>query len=500
MSKIIESIIQNPGKYKLREHQEAALYLAENKPNYALLWEMGSGKTFSAITITRMRYAQEGRRMRTLILSPLITLSNWKNEWGMFSPYKKETIHVLNQASSKKKAEYLRKNLSSNGTALDIPDVVICNYDGIITPDLAQALMDFNPEVVILDEFHLVKSVKAKRTKVARILSEKAKYKIMLSGTAILNSCSDIFAPWLILDKGETFGDNIYVFQSKYMIDENAKWKGQRNYFPNMVSNKKMTGELHEKIFRKADRKTTNECVDLPPFIEQIIEVDASPEQKKYYNDMMKLHLAFIEEHNGKPQASTANLALTKSLRLQEIAAGYLKLDNGEIVEFKTNPRMDATKELVENIMEEGEKVIIWTNFIKTYDMLSKMLDSIKVKHVMITGQQNIKEKDEAIQSFENDPEVRVVIANSQSAGVGINLIAAKFSIVYSRDFSLANYLQAKARNFRGGSEIHDKIIRYELALSKSIDYITLQALQNKMNLSELIIDRKKLIAEGSLK
>lgn len=499
MSKIIESIIQNPGKYKLRKHQVDMLYFSENKPNVALLWSMGSGKTLGVIAITRMRYAQEGRRLKTLIITPLITLRNWENEIKAGSPYDQKTIHVLNQASSKKKAEYLRKNLSSNGTDLDLPDIVIVNYDGIVTPDLATALHDFNPDVVILDEFHLCKNIKAKRTKVARLLSERAKYKMMLSGTAILNSSSDIFAPWLILDKGQTFGDNIFVFQSKYMTDANASWKGRTGYFPKMINNPKTSGELHEKIFQKADRKTTDECVDLPPFIEQIVEVDASPEQKKYYNDMMKLHLAFIEEHEGKSQAATANLALTKSLRLQEIAAGYLKLDNGDIVEFKNNPRMDAAKELVESIIEQGEKVIIWTNFIYTYTMLSKMLTGMKVKHVMLTGQQSIKEKDDAIYGFENDDTIRVVIANAQSASVGINLIAAKYSIVYSRDFSLANYLQAKARNFRGGSEIHDKIIRYELALSKSIDYITLQALRNKMNLSELIIDRKKLISEGSL-
>lgn len=489
MSNIIQSIVDNPGKYNLREHQIHAMRFAEHRPNVNLYWEVGVGKTGAAISIIRMRYAQEGTRLKTLILSPVVTLSNWKNEFSLFSQYKPETIHVLNQATSKKKADYLRKHLSSNGTDLDIPEIVIVNYDGIITAELAQALIDFAPDIIVCDESHRLKSSKAKRTKVAKILCLKAKYKIMLTGTAILNNAKDVFAPFLLLDKGETFGTNEYVFQAKYMIDENRAWAHRPNHFPKMVTNKAMVPELHNKMFTKSDKKSTEECLDLPDFIQQTVEVDFSPEQKTHYNNLAKLHLTFIEDNKNNVKGLTANLAMTKALRLQQVASGYIQTDDGTIIEFKNNPRMDATEELLETLLDEGEKVILWCSFIHNYRMLEALMVKMKVKYVLLTGEQNTKQKDEAMIAFQHNPEVKVIIANRRAGGIGINLTAAKYSIVYSRNFSLEEEIQSTGRNVRGGSEIHSKIVKYDLCLKNSIDEAVLGALKNKQNISEIIMD-----------
>jgi len=489
MSTIIQSIIDNPGKYRLMSHQVEAVRFSEDKPNVLMLLGVGTGKTGCMISTLRMRYAQEGRRMKTLIICPLVVVGNIYNEFEYFSPYDPKTIHKLNQATSKKKAAYLRKNLSSNGSDLDIPDVVIVNYDSIITPDMAQALIDWGPEIVCFDEVHRLKSHKSKRTKVAKILSKNAKYKIMLSGSFILNGAMDVFAPFHILDNGETFGDNVYVYQSKYMVDKNAAWKGRSNYFPKWETNPKTTDELHEKIFKKSFTKKTSDCIDLPEFIEQIIEVEASPEQKRMYNDMVKLHMAFIQEQGEKPKTATAQLAMTKALRLLQICSGFVTADDGSIVEIKDNPRIKATRELLETIIDEGEKCILWASFIHDYKQLSRMLDDMKIKYVMLTGGQDGKEKDQSIYDFQNDKSVRVVIANRKSASEGITLTKARYSIVFSRNFSLAEEIQSKARNYRKGSEIFSSIIKYDLAMKDSIDFKTLEALKGKKNIADMILD-----------
>jgi SNF2 family DNA or RNA helicase len=486
---IIQSIIDNPGKYKLMEHQKESLYFSENKPNVLLLLAVGTGKTGCMLSILRMRYAQEGRRMKTLIISPLVVVGNIVKEFEYFTPYDPKTIHKLNQSTSKKKAEYMRKNLSSNGIDMDIPDVVVVNYDSLITADMAQAILDWGPEVVCFDEVHRLKSPKSKRTKVAKILSKTAKYKIMLSGSFILNGAMDVFAPFNILDNGETFGDNIYVYQSKYMIDKNAAWKGRTGYFPKWETNPKTTDELHEKIFRKAFTKKTSECIDLPEFIEQVIEVEASPEQKRMYNDMVKLHMAFITENQDKPKTATAQLAMTKALRLLQICSGFITADDGSIVAIKDNPRIKATAELLETIIDEGEKCIIWASFIYDYKQLSEMLEGMKIKYVMLTGGQDGKEKDKAIDDFQNDPSVKVVIANRKSASEGITLTRARYSIVFSRNFSLAEEIQSKARNYRKGSEVFSSVIKYDICMRDSIDFKTLEALKSKKNISDMILD-----------
>jgi len=180
---------------------------------------------------------------------------------------------------------------------------------------------------------------------------------------------------------------------------------------------------------------------------------------------------------------------MTKALRLLQICSGFVTADDGSIVEIKDNPRIKATRELLETIIDEGEKCILWASFIHDYKQLSRMLDDMKIKYVMLTGGQDGKEKDQSIYDFQNDKSVRVVIANRKSASEGITLTKARYSIVFSRNFSLAEEIQSKARNYRKGSEIFSSIIKYDLAMKDSIDFKTLEALKGKKNIADMILD-----------
>ena len=80
------------------------------------------------------------------------------------------------------------------------------------------------------------------------------------------------------------------------------------------------------------------------------------------------------------------------------------------------------------------------------------------------------------------------MIANQTAGGIGINLTAASYSIFYSRNFSLEADLQAEARNYRGGSEVHKKITRIDLVAADSIDSLVVEALAKKENISEQIL------------
>jgi SNF2 family DNA or RNA helicase len=121
--------------------------------------------------------------------------------------------------------------------------------------------------------------------------------------------------------------------------------------------------------------------------------------------------------------------------------------------------------------------------------MLSRICDKLKIKHCFITGEESTNEKRESELAFQKDNTTMVVIANASAGGVGINLTAASHSIVYSRSFSLAHALQSEARNHRGGSEIHKKIVKIDLAIRESLDEQVMQALNNKHQISVDILD-----------
>ena len=117
------------------------------------------------------------------------------------------------------------------------------------------------------------------------------------------------------------------------------------------------------------------------------------------------------------------------------------------------------------------------------------MLESLKVNHVYITGDESLTEKNEAMTTFNTDSACRVCVANRKAAGIGVNLVAADYSIVYSKNFSLTEELQSRDRNYRGGSQIHDRIVRINLCTRGTIDEATSVALADKQDVSHRIID-----------
>ena len=106
----------------------------------------------------------------------------------------------------------------------------------------------------------------------------------------------------------------------------------------------------------------------------------------------------------------------------------------------------------------------------------------------MLTGRQNQAQKQLAIDSFQNDKETRVIIANQAAGGTGVNLTAASYSVYYTRNFSLEHDIQSQARNYRGGSDIHEKVTRIDLVTPESIDEHILDALAKKEDMAEQIL------------
>ena len=161
--------------------------------------------------------------------------------------------------------------------------------------------------------------------------------------------------------------------------------------------------------------------------------------------------------------------------------------DTGEI--FLFTPGKKGCKNSVYTLIWN---VILWCAFKYDYEQLSKICKELEYEHVFITGGMSLEDKQEAIRTFSGEENCPVVIANRRAGGIGINLVEASHSIVYSRNFSLGDELQSEARNHRGGSEMHDKIIKIDIVARGTIDELVLEALSNKQKLSDRIVDWAK--------
>jgi SNF2 family DNA or RNA helicase len=468
-------------KIKPYQHQMDALALSKSKNDLALFWEMGTGKTGGMINILRDKYYSNGGIMRTLIFSPPVTLHNWANEFGIHSNIPDDSIVVLDK-NGKARINQCKKFIGLN-------KIVIVNYESLRSKQLFSIFDEWEPELLVMDESHKLKNPSSLQSKCVVKLAKHAKHRFILTGTPILNNAMDIFNQYKALDLGATFGDNFIKFRSRYFKDANAHMP-RHVHFPKWEPIKERYNELSSLIYSKATRVKKEDCLDLPPLIKETRYIPMSKPQARVYKEMRDTYVASIESdrNSSTPSFVVANNALTKLLRLQQIVSGHVKTEDGYIITIKENPRLEYTKELLQELTP-NHKVIVWTAFREDVEQLKKVCEELNIKYETLTGAQNAREKRESMESFRRSSDVRVIIANRVAGGIGVNLVEASYSIVYSRDFSLDAELQSEARNHRGGSEMHKQIVKIDLCARGSIDELVLHALRAKQSVSEKIID-----------
>lgn len=480
-------------------HQLKAIQNAAQLPYYGLFFEQGAGKTSTAINISRIKFAENKKLLRTIVFGPPIVVNNWKDEWGMHSKIDPRDVVPLVGSQTKRLALFKKHSFRpENGTPEVLGNkIFLTNYESLGMLHLFENFIKWQPELLIFDESHRLKNFKAKRSKLAEELANpirtKRPYSYILSGTPILNSPLDIFQQFLILDGGQTFGRNYFAFRARYFRDRNAGMPKER-YFPKWEvmtfekDNFDALGEISKLMASCSMRVEKKDCMDLPPEIHQIVKVGMTDEQAKLYKEMKNDFITFMGD-----KACTATIAITKALRLMQISSGFLSVkgtDTAELCEaipIKKTPKQEALQTMLEDLCEHS-KVLVWCTWKENYKDVKEVCDKLGLKYVEVHGGISPNKKQENIVQFKTDPEVKVFIGHPGSGGIGINLVVAPFSIFYSRTFSLEHFLQAKARNHRGGSEIHEKITHYSLVCEGTIDELVVRKLQEKIEISDKVL------------
>jgi len=495
-------------KRPLRNHQSDALDRFGPMPEMALLWEMGTGKTTSGIAWLRAKYNSNRAVTRTLIISPVATLYNWQDEFGINSPESVQA-HVLVPYMKTKKTKYTgkeRAKLIENTTQ----NIIILNPESLDSDEVLKALQAFAPVNVLIDEVHRFKSYKmtsgnGKKKNPSRLaklltISDRAQNRAIMTGTPILNSYLDLWSQWRILDRGQTLGNNFMLYRETYFEDENKKMKDspfasvRAAYFPAWVPRPGIGPRISELLAVKSSRITKDECLDLPPLVEENRFVEMGKEQEKAYFDMENTLVAEVSAGT-----CAAVNALSKMNKMMQILSGHLPVENDEsgekyLSKFSDNPRLDALKELLEELTPK-HKVIIWVGFTASYPEIRKICEELGLNHAELTGQ--TKNRAEQMAKFQTDATCRAMLSHPKAGGTGVNLTAASYAIYYSYDHNLGDRLQSEARDHRGGSEIHEKITHINLVVRGTIQEDILESLLRKENYAENVLERiKKLLAK----
>jgi len=467
------------------DHQLAGNLKASACPDgFAFFFEPGLGKTFTCINQMRLDcLTPEPRFHKMLIVAPIIVLENWRKEILEYSKFPKERVKVVYGTRQQ------RMNVVNTMAMGGEGGILITNYKTLaIMPEVLDALVKWKPHIFVLDESHRCKNIKSKQTKAAVKLSKVATKKYLLTGTPILNTLEDVFAQYLIMDGGKTFGKSGLAFKREYFHDKNQNMPKEK-HFPNWIEKFGAKQRVHELLKPTSMFVEKSQALDLPPLLRTVIEVELTGDTKKAYRDMLKDFIAFIGdlEKEGAPTAAVANLVLTRALRLQQISTGFVSTETADGVKgihrFKQNPKKDALEELLSDLAVKS-KVIVWAVFKENYKDIREVCESLKINYVEVHGEVSKSQKDESVRAFNEDDGVNVLIGHPASGGIGINLVASDVSVFYSRSFSLENDIQAEARNHRGGSERHKSVTRYDLVAKETIDIDVMKALKEKKSIS----------------
>lgn len=467
-----------PEMYK---HQREVVERVQKSKEIALFHGLGSGKTRSVIECLRWIFNEKKEFKRTLIVGPTSVIYNWKNEIIKYSKIPEERIYVCTSGALRDS----KLQRAIDGGAM----VITINYEALVSAKIKGVLLSWVPQILVGDEIHLCKGFKSIRSKVMFELAQKSEYRFILTGTPILQNTMDLFQEFKILDLGKTFGKNFFTFRAEFFMDKNAAWASSPNHFPLWVPRPDKEKELLDRVSRKAHVVYTKDCIDLPPYIEKTEYVEMTADQRKAYEQMKDFFMTFIQENSSNP--AVASIAPVKALRMLQIVSGHLTLEDKTNYVFQGTPKLKRLEELLEEIVGHS-KVVIWTTFKEDIRLIGKMLQENKWRFVVLSGDQDTQEKQQALDSFKIDPEISVMLANRKAGGTGCEMTAASYSISFSRGFSLGEELQSRARTYRGGSQIHEKIYHIDLCVKDSIDELVVQAIANKEDIGKKVLEAAK--------
>lgn len=452
----------------LWNHQRQAIEKAGNR--FALFFDPGCGKSRTVIEIYKK---QPGNPRKAIIFAPLNVCRNWQNELKEYLdlPYR---VYLCAGQTKLKKIKTLQDFAKDFSVLENI--ILICNIEALRSGEYRELMSMSRADFVTLDESHNFKTPNSLQTKgLFHLLdSLKPEYLYLLTGTPAPQGDIDLWSTFRLLGKTK---DSFFLWRRKHFVDKNERRRGQRNYWPEYVVTPAAKEQFKKTLEECSLSANKNEVLDLPELIRTSLYTEMSPAQKRHY-ETMKEYLFAIDEKGNELNASNF---LARTLRLQQILAGFL----GD-VPIAGCSRLDVLRDAID--LTAGKQFLVWTIFKPTYDAIAKKLEGLGIKNYgFLTGEQTAEERYDFINAFQAG-DLRALICNPKAGGVGVNLTAASFSIHYTRGFSLTDDLQAEARNYRGGSEIHERITRIDIVTENSIDEEIVKALKEKKSVQDFIL------------
>lgn len=423
--------------------------------------DMGLGKTLQVITLL-LKYKEEkaiDAKHKALIVVPTGLLTNWKAEIERFAPTL--SSHIF------------------HGPTRDIhqfeADVMLTTY-GVLRSD-HELLKKQKWQIMVIDEAQNIKNHDTNQSKA--IKSIPSNLRIAMSGTPVENRLTEFWSIMEYANKGylgnmksfkENFSDPIQVFN-----DEAAVARFRKITSPFMMRR------------MKTDKSIIS---DLPDKVEQNQFALLTQQQAALYEKTMQAVMAEIEGIEG---ADGQSLFKRQGLVLQMILA--LKQICNHPTNFLKNGHFDASLsgktvllfELLDSILEAGEKVLLFTQFKEMGDLLQRFItDRYGECPMFYHGGCSVQERQQMVDRFQHNRADKIFLLSLKAAGTGLNLTAAAHVIHYDLWWNPAVENQATDRAYRIGQKKNVMVHRFitKNTFEEKID----EMIQQKKHLAEMTV------------
>lgn len=426
--------IDVPGMNDMFPFQKYGVGYIESRNGRALVAdEMGLGKTIQALG-----YLAIHPELRpAIIVVPASLKLNWKREIEKWMD-KSISVTILQSRTPYK---------------FDLTDIIIINYD--ILDAWTLTLKKLKCKVMIIDEVHFIKSRKAQRTKATRKLAKGIKHVIGLSGTPITNKPIEFFES-LNLIRPDIF-PTFWPFATKYCAPVNNGYGWSFG-----SSNKK---ELHSELTKTLMLRRLKKDVltELPPKIRTVIPLE-------------------IDNRNEYDQAEEEMMDNTDN------EPGYYLAQFEKLKQITVKGKMKFVYEWIDNFLNTNQKLIIFCTHRNIVEQVTEYYKGILVK---LYGGMSAEQKQESVDSFQNNDKIKLFAGNIKAAGIGITLTAASATCFIELGWTPSEHIQAEDRIHRIGQEA-DSVFAYYLVAEETIEEDIAKLIDDKHKVLDAILDGKE--------
>ena len=444
------------------EYQRHCLQRIIDTKKIGLYIDMGLGKTVTTLTaIKELKYERLQVRKILVIAPKKVAESTWSKEKDKWDHTKMLRVSKVLGSTAKRIQ------------ALNTPaDLYIINRENVVwLVDYYRNAWPF--DMVVIDESSSFKNHKSKRFKALASISGKITRLVELTGTPSPNGLEDLWAQVYLLDGGERLEKRYTQFRERYF---NPGDRGQNiiyNYKPKLGSEQ----AILDKISDICISMKSEDYLQLPDLIEDVIHVELDPKARKAYNDLERqMVLALPEEEDEISVTSAAAL----SNKLLQLANGAF-YDEGHSVHSVHDCKIEAFMELVESL--NGKPALVFYNFQHDKDRIKAALEK--------TGLRVRELKTPQDENDWNAGQIDILLAHPASCAYGLNLQQGGNHVIwFGLTWNYELYSQANKRLHRQGQT--EKVIIHHLVCSGTRDEDVMEAISRKDDVQNWVMESLK--------